>query len=102
MENQAWTAAEVAMLIGRKFHVSYGVSGATRLIHRPGFTPRIPARRMTERDEQAVAQWKEATWTEVNEPGRPAEGGSASRTKPASLAGRPRDEPGVDAASPRR
>ncbi|MCQ4080778.1 winged helix-turn-helix domain-containing protein [Streptomyces sp. RB6PN25] len=34
-----WTAAWVATLIGRKFHVSYSVSGATRLMHRLGFTP---------------------------------------------------------------
>ncbi|MFI1259013.1 winged helix-turn-helix domain-containing protein [Streptomyces netropsis] len=32
-----WTAARVARLIGRKFHVSYSVSGATRLMRRLGF-----------------------------------------------------------------
>ncbi|WSK00446.1 helix-turn-helix domain-containing protein [Streptomyces sp. NBC_01320] len=32
------TAARVATLIGRKFHVSYSVSGATRLIHQLGFS----------------------------------------------------------------
>nr|WP_254886042.1 winged helix-turn-helix domain-containing protein [Streptomyces sp. NA02950] len=30
-----------------------------------GFTPRFPARRVAERDEQAVARWREATWAEV-------------------------------------
>ncbi|MDX3353720.1 winged helix-turn-helix domain-containing protein [Streptomyces sp. ME01-24h] len=34
--DQVWTAARVATLIGRKFHVSYSVSGATRLMHRLG------------------------------------------------------------------
>lgn len=52
-------------LIGRKFHVSYSVSGATRLMHRLGFSPQVPARRAAERDEQAVAAWKEATWAEA-------------------------------------
>ncbi len=33
-EDQVWTAAGVATLIGRKFHVSYSVSGATRLMRR--------------------------------------------------------------------
>lgn len=37
--DRMWTAAWVATLIGRKFHVSYSVSGATRLMHRLGFTP---------------------------------------------------------------
>ncbi|MFE5595097.1 winged helix-turn-helix domain-containing protein [Streptomyces sp. NPDC056549] len=29
----------MATLIGRKFHFSYSVSGATRLMHRLGFSP---------------------------------------------------------------
>ncbi len=72
VEDQVWTAARVATLIGRKFHVSYSVSGATRLMHRLGFSPQVPARRVAERDEQAVTAWKEATWDEVKGPGRPA------------------------------
>ncbi|MET8630184.1 winged helix-turn-helix domain-containing protein, partial [Kitasatospora sp. NPDC004669] len=75
-EDQVWTGARVATLIGRTFHVSYSVSGATRLMRRLGFTPQIPARRAAERDEQAVAAWKEATWAEVKAPGRPATAGS--------------------------
>nr|WP_324290932.1 helix-turn-helix domain-containing protein [Streptomyces sp. H27-S2] len=31
VEEQAWTASRVATLIARKFHVTYSVSGATRL-----------------------------------------------------------------------
>ncbi|MFF3919206.1 winged helix-turn-helix domain-containing protein [Streptomyces sp. NPDC001852] len=97
VEDHVWTAARVATLIGRKFHVSYSVSGATRLMHRLGFSPQVPARRVAERDEQAVTVWKEATWAEVREPGRPAEATSASRTRQASPAGHPKDAPGADA-----
>ncbi|MFD6551156.1 winged helix-turn-helix domain-containing protein [Streptomyces sp. NPDC058398] len=32
----------MALLIGRKFHVSFGVSGRTRLMHRLGFSRRFP------------------------------------------------------------
>ncbi|MFI9826018.1 winged helix-turn-helix domain-containing protein [Streptomyces sp. NPDC052013] len=32
----------MATLIGRKFHVSCSVSGATRLMHRLGFSPQCP------------------------------------------------------------
>ncbi|MGQ4377536.1 winged helix-turn-helix domain-containing protein, partial [Streptomyces sp. SAS_267] len=32
----------MALLIGRKFHVSYGVSGRTRLMHRLGSSHRFP------------------------------------------------------------
>lgn len=96
-----WTASRVATLIGRKFHVSYSVSGATRLMHRLGFSPQVPTRRVAERDEQAVTAWKEATWAEVKEPGRPAEATSASRTKQASPADCPEDAPGAGAVTPR-
>lgn len=64
-EDQVWTGARVARLIGRKFHVSYSVSAATRLMRRLGFTPQRPARRAVQRDETAVSEWKEVTWTGV-------------------------------------
>ncbi|MFD7438833.1 winged helix-turn-helix domain-containing protein [Streptomyces sp. NPDC059861] len=101
VEDQVWTAARVATLIGRKFHVSYSVSGATRLMHRLGFSPQVPARRVAERDERAVTAWKVATWAEVKEPGRPAGVTSASKTKQASPESRPEDEPGAGAGTPR-
>ncbi|MET8809851.1 winged helix-turn-helix domain-containing protein [Streptomyces sp. NPDC004546] len=101
VEDQVWTAARVAKLIGRKFHLSYSVSGATRLMHRLGFSSQVPARRVAERDEQAVTAWKEGTWAEVKEAGRPAEAASVSRTKPGSPVGRPKDAPGAGAAAPR-
>ncbi|MGY4967448.1 winged helix-turn-helix domain-containing protein, partial [Streptomyces sp. 900105245] len=72
VEDQVWTASRVATLIGRKFHVSYSVSGATRLMHRLGFSPQVSARRVAERDEQAVTAFKEVTWAEVKGRGRPA------------------------------
>ncbi|WP_432196587.1 IS630 family transposase [Streptomyces sp. bgisy027] len=74
VEDQVWTAARVVTLIGRKFHVSYSVSGTTRLMHRLGFSPQVPVRRVAERDERAVKAWKEATWSEAKEPGRPGGG----------------------------
>ncbi|WSN53479.1 winged helix-turn-helix domain-containing protein [Streptomyces sp. NBC_01296] len=101
VEDQVWTASRVVTLIVRKFHISYSVSGATRLMHRLGFSPQVPARRVAERDEQAVSTWREATWAEVKGPGRPAGATSASRTKPASPDGRPGDGPGAGAASRR-
>ncbi|WP_406514289.1 winged helix-turn-helix domain-containing protein [Streptomyces sp. NBC_00161] len=87
--------------IGRQFHVSYSVSGDTRLMHRLGFSLQVPARRVAERDEQAVTAWKVATWAEVKESGRPAGATSASRAKPGSPAGRPGDGPGAGGTSPR-
>ncbi|MFC7819327.1 winged helix-turn-helix domain-containing protein [Streptomyces sp. M92] len=114
----------MATLIGRKFHVSYSVSGATRLMHRLGFSPQVPARRGAERDEQAVTAWKERIWAEAKGPGRPLSSygrcntpvqgvlqqplelkacgaTSASRTKQGSPGSRPGDEPGAGEGAPR-
>ncbi len=102
VEDQAWNAARVATLVGRRFHVSYSISGATRLMHRLGFGPQVPARKVAECDEQAVTAWKEATWAEAKERGRPAEATSASRTRQASPAGRPKDAPGPTGPHPCR
>jgi transposase len=53
VKDQVWTAGRVATLIGRKFHVSCSVSGATRLMHRLGLSLQVPVRRVAERDEEA-------------------------------------------------
>jgi len=100
-EDQVWTGCRVATLIGRKFHVSYSVSGATRLMRRLGFTPQKPARRAAERDEAAVTAWKEGAWPEVKRHRRPPAAGSASRTRPVSVSGRPPGAPGAGGAAPR-
>lgn len=82
-EDQCWTGARVATLIGRTFHVRYSASAAARLMRRLGFTPQQPVRRAVQRDEAAITAWKEVTWPEVKDC-RPRSGpGSASRTKPA-------------------
>jgi transposase len=35
------------------------------LLHRLGFSPQVPAHRAFERDEDAVAEWRSATWAKV-------------------------------------
>ena len=55
----------VAMLIERLFSVSYTLRGVSFLLHRLGFSPQVPAHRAFERDEDAVAEWRSATWAKV-------------------------------------
>ena len=38
-EDQRWTLARVATLIGRMFHVSYSLKGVALLLHRHGLEP---------------------------------------------------------------
>ena len=61
-EDQRWTLARVADLIARLFHVRYTLRGVSYLLHRMGFSPQVPAHRAVERDEDAIATWRQETW----------------------------------------
>lgn len=61
-EDQRWTLARVADLIGRMFHIRYTLRGVSSLLHRMGFSPQVPAHRAVERDEQAIATWRKEAW----------------------------------------
>jgi transposase len=64
-EDQRWTLARVAALIGRLFHVRYTLRGVSYLLHRIGFSPQVPVHRAAERDEAAIAAWRAQTWAKV-------------------------------------
>jgi len=64
-QDRRWTLARVAALVMRLFGVSYTPRGASFLLHRLGFSPQVPAHRAFERDEDAVAAWRSATWAKV-------------------------------------
>ena len=64
-EDQRWTLARVAALIGRLFHVRYTLRGTSYLLHRIGWTPQVPLHRAVERDEAAIAAWRAVTWAKV-------------------------------------
>ena len=64
-EDQRWTLERVTTLIGRRFHVRYTLRGTSYLLHRIGFTPQVPVHRAAERDEQAIATWRDVTWVKL-------------------------------------
>jgi transposase len=64
-EDQRWTLARAAALIGRLFHVHYTLRGTSYLLHPIGFSPQVPAHRAAERDEAAIAAWRAGTWAKV-------------------------------------
>jgi putative transposase len=63
--DQRWTLARVATLIARLFHIRCTLRGASCLLHRLGYAPQVPVHRAAERDEQAIAAWKTATWVKL-------------------------------------
>jgi putative transposase len=79
-----WTLARVATVIRRRFGVRYRYPSAVwTLLHRLGFSLQRPARRAIERDEQAIIDWRQHTWSQVWERPKPAERGSAAPMSPA-------------------
>src|SRR5580704_11880936 len=64
-ENQCWTLARIAELVRRRFKVEYILAGLDVLLHRIGWSVQVPARQAAERDETAIAAWKEESWPMV-------------------------------------
>jgi transposase len=82
-EDQCWTLARTAALVRRRFNVDYTLAGLDLLLHRIGWSVQVPARRAAERDEAAIAAWREVTWPVVKGRRRTWAPGSASKTSPA-------------------
>lgn len=57
-----WTCARVAKVIDEEFGVAYEKSEVSRLLKQLGWTPQTPIQRASQRDEQAIELWREATW----------------------------------------
>jgi putative transposase len=64
-QDQRWTLARVTDLVARLFGVSYTLRGVSYLLHRLGYSPQVPVHRALERNEDAVAEWRTATWAKV-------------------------------------
>ncbi|MFI1259204.1 winged helix-turn-helix domain-containing protein [Streptomyces netropsis] len=71
-------------MIGRGFRISLSVHSVWELLRRNGWSCQMPARRATERDEQAVVGWVKETWSHVETPRRRSAPGSSSKTRPGS------------------
>ena len=82
-EDQCWTLARIAEMVRRRFGVSYTLAGLDVLLHRIGWSVQVPARQAAERNEAAIAAWKEDTWPVIKGRRRTWAPGFASRTNQA-------------------
>ena len=82
-EDQCWTLARIGEVVRRRFKVDYTLAGLDLLLHRAGWSVQVPARQAAERDEAAIAAWKEETWPVVKGRRRTWVPGCVSRTNPA-------------------
>jgi putative transposase len=60
-EDQCWTLARIAEEVWQRFGAEYTLAGTDVLLHRIGWSVQVPARRAAERDEAAIAAWREET-----------------------------------------
>jgi transposase len=84
-EDQRWTLARVADLVWERFGAQYTLAGVHVLLHRAGWSVQVPARRAAERDEAAIARWRQETWPVIKGRSRTWAPGSSSRTSPARV-----------------
>lgn len=62
---QVWTCARIARVIEEEFGVRYHKDHVGRLLNELGWTPQMPIRRATQRDEEAIRRWRAEVWPEL-------------------------------------
>ncbi len=77
---EVWTTERVAVLIKKQFGVSYHPAHMSRLLKRIKHSVQKPIERATQRDEQAIANWKEQRWPELKKTPENKDESSSSST----------------------
>jgi transposase len=62
---ELWTTQRIADLIERRLGVKYHRNHVGKLLHQIGWSHQKPQRRAVERDEAAIAKWKQSVWSRV-------------------------------------
>jgi transposase len=75
---ELWTRPRIAAVIRLEFGVSYHPRHVGRLLDAIRWSPQKPARRARQRNEAAIAQWRDETWPALKR-------GRKRSSKPSSL-----------------
>jgi transposase len=62
---QSWTRKRVAEVLRREVSVVYHPTHVGRLLKAIRWSPQKPMRRARQRDEAAIARWRDATWPAI-------------------------------------
>jgi transposase len=62
---EVWTCARIAKVIEQEFGVSYHKGHVARLLKGLHWTPQVPIRRATQRDDAAIESWRSEVWPEL-------------------------------------
>jgi transposase len=61
-----WTRTRIAVVVRVAFGISYHPAHISRLCQAIRWSPQKPARRARQRDEVAIAHWRDETWPAIN------------------------------------
>lgn len=64
---EIWTRGRIAQVIEREFGVSYDPSQVGRILKRYGFNLQKPALGASQRDEEAIRDWRDRRFAELRE-----------------------------------
>jgi transposase len=67
-----WTRPRIAVVIRVEFGISYHPAHISRLCQAIRWSPQKPARRARQRDEVAIAHWRDETWPAIKKGQRPS------------------------------
>lgn len=64
-QGEVWTCRRVRKMIEIEFGVSYHKSHVARLLKELKWTPQQPIERATQRNEEAIADWRKHVWSDM-------------------------------------
>jgi transposase len=67
-----WTRTRIAVVIRVEFGISYHPAHISRVCQAIRWSPQKPARRARQRDEVAIAHWRDETWPAIKKGQRPS------------------------------
>ena len=73
-----WTTKRIALVIKRRFGVSYHPAHVSRLMRQIGWSQQKPITRARQRKEAEIAAWREETWPALQAKPGPRSGPSSS------------------------
>ena len=80
-ETPLWTCDRVAHLIRKEFDVKYHRGHVWKILSEWGWSCQRPVGRARERNEEAIRQWKRATWPSIKKKPKKKGAPSSSSTK---------------------
>jgi transposase len=75
---ELWTRGRIAAVIQLEYGISYHPRHVGRLCQAIRWSPQKPARRARQRDEAAIAHWREETWPAIKKGRKPSSRRSSS------------------------